>query len=146
MPHSTSSGADRLPPLGRVKSYNDTNGTAANGLEKFPDLDPLPEYLAHDGGGAPQKWLPRRESNNWRLPAPGGAPRGSGHGRQKSLSQAIRTIRTRNGSLSQNVHEITDALKAPVSGRLIVRCAGVALHATPFRRRRDTDIETRLSA
>lgn len=126
MPHSTSSGADRLPPLGRVKSYNDTNnGPAANGLEKFPDLDPLPEYPPQDG--APQKWLPRRESNNWRLPAPSGAPRTGGHGRQKSLSQAIRTIRTRNGSVSQNVHEITDALKAPVSGRLIVRCAGVAL-------------------
>lgn len=44
-----------------------------------------------------------------------------GHGRQKSLSDAFRTIRTRNGSFSQNAHEIADALKAPVSPKLIVR-------------------------
>lgn len=44
------------------------------------------------------------------------------HGRQKSLSDAIRTIRTRNGSFSQNAHEIADALKAPISPKLVV-CA-----------------------
>lgn len=46
---------------------------------------------------------------------------GAKHGRQKSLSEAIHTVRTRQGSLSQNAHEIAEALKAPVSGRLIVR-------------------------
>lgn len=45
---------------------------------------------------------------------------GRGHTRQKSLSDAFRTIRTRNGSFSQNAHEIADALKAPVSPKLIV--------------------------
>ena len=45
---------------------------------------------------------------------------GPRHTRQKSLSDAIRTIRTRKGSVSANAHEIADALKAPVSVRLIV--------------------------
>lgn len=110
MPHSTYSGADRAGPnLGRVKSLNDAN-RAPNGLEKFPDIDVLEhsDFVA----AAPTKWPPRRNSNYAR-----------GHHRQKSLSEAIRTIRTRKGSVSQNVHEITDALKAPVSARLTVRDA-----------------------
>ncbi|EFY85901.1 hypothetical protein J3459_015123 [Metarhizium acridum] len=45
-----------------------------------------------------------------------------GHGRQKSLSDAIRTIRTRKGSVSQNAHEIADALRAPVSPKLVILC------------------------
>ena len=43
-----------------------------------------------------------------------------GHGRQPSLSEAIRTIRTRKGSVSANAQEIAEALKAPVSIKLIV--------------------------
>lgn len=54
---------------------------------------------------------------------------GRGHGRQKSLSDAFRTIRTRNGSFSQNAHEIADALKAPVSPKLVVRrCPSLEAH------------------
>ncbi len=45
---------------------------------------------------------------------------GRGHGRQKSLSDAFRTIRMRKGSVGANAHEIADALKAPISIRLIV--------------------------
>ncbi|KAG6029912.1 hypothetical protein E4U40_000221 [Claviceps sp. LM458 group G5] len=45
-----------------------------------------------------------------------------GHGRQKSLSDALRTIRTRKGSVSQNAHEIADALRAPVSPKLVILC------------------------
>ncbi|SPO05637.1 related to SLY41 protein [Cephalotrichum gorgonifer] len=111
MPHPTFSGADRVPPVGRGKQHNDSNG-ASNGLEKFPEYD----TTAHLNLGAPTKWPPRRDSN---YPRAGST---KGHTRQKSLSQAIRTIRTRNGSVSQNVHEITEALKAPVSGRLIFLC------------------------
>lgn len=50
-----------------------------------------------------------------------GSAHGARHGRQKSLSEAIRTMRTRKMSVSQNAHEIADALKAPLSWRLIVR-------------------------
>ena len=68
-----------------------------------------------------ERWQARRGShsaNGW-TPSAGGAV--GRHGRQKSLSEAIRTVRGRRGSVSQNAHEIADALKAPVSGRLIVR-------------------------
>ena len=43
-----------------------------------------------------------------------------GHGRQPSLGEAIKTIRTRKGSVSANAQEIAEALKAPVSVKLIV--------------------------
>ncbi|KAG5981174.1 hypothetical protein E4U54_006673, partial [Claviceps lovelessii] len=53
--------------------------------------------------------------------SPWSASNGSarGHGRQKSLTDAFRTIRTRKGSVSQNAHEIADALRAPVSPKLV---------------------------
>jgi hypothetical protein len=61
----------------------------------------------------------------WSRPAyeqgPGVGGVALGHERQKSLGDAIRTIKNRHGSVSQNAHEIADALKAPVSARLIVR-------------------------
>jgi solute carrier family 35 protein E1 len=65
------------------------------------------------------RWQPRRDSRYAHMngAAPGSATR---HGRQKSLSEALRTVRTRKASVSQNVHEIADALKAPVSPKLIV--------------------------
>lgn len=74
-----------------------------------------------------ERWQGRRSGDF----QPNGSPWGNGtihappggtrHGRQKSLSEAIRNVRTRKGSVSQNAHEIADALKAPVSGRIIVR-------------------------
>lgn len=72
------------------------------------------------------RWYPRRESQSrgqrfGRAAPPSTSP--YGHGRQKSLSDAIRTIRARHGSVSQNAHEIADALKAPVSPKLIVGAA-----------------------
>jgi solute carrier family 35 protein E1 len=44
------------------------------------------------------------------------------HGRQKSLSEAIQTVRGRKASISENAHEIAEALKAPVSWKLIILC------------------------
>lgn len=60
---------------------------------------------------ATDRWQPRRDSRLGH----------SSHSRQKSLSEALRTIRTRKGSVSQNAHELADALKAPLSPKLIVR-------------------------
>jgi solute carrier family 35 protein E1 len=45
----------------------------------------------------------------------------SKHRSRKSISEAINTIRTRNASMSANAHELAEALRAPVSYRLIVR-------------------------
>jgi solute carrier family 35 protein E1 len=102
-----------------------------------PDLMPMPEeeyeyglsssrtgspsLAAHPNGSTapPDLWRPRRES---RSSYANGAAQGPStrHGRQKSLSEAIRTIRTRKASVSQNAHELADALKVPLSPRLIV--------------------------
>ncbi|MCJ1391471.1 suppressor of loss of ypt1 [Xylographa bjoerkii] len=114
---------------------------------KFPDFDPSPGPREHltiyeeDSTGARQgrrtpspnapvkangalhseRWQTRRD--NHPMWSNGSAhPPGPRHGRQKSLSEAIRTIRTRNGSVSANAHEIAEALKAPVSIKLITLC------------------------
>lgn len=44
----------------------------------------------------------------------------TGHRRQQSLSEALNHIRHRHGSVSDNAHELAEALRAPVSPRLIV--------------------------
>ncbi|KAI4185479.1 MAG: hypothetical protein L6R41_004119 [Letrouitia leprolyta] len=113
---------------------------------KFPDLEPTSsrEYLGtHDidsdrqrltertpspnawsrSHGAPRndRWQARKDQHiAWSNGHVSGTP--SKHGRQKSISEAIKTIRTRKGSVSANAAEIADALKAPVSIRLIVLC------------------------
>ena len=46
------------------------------------------------------------------------------HDRQKSLSEAFRNIRTRRASVSENASEIAEALKAPLSVRLVVSESG----------------------
>jgi solute carrier family 35, member E1 len=81
---------------------------------------------AHTGSN--WQWTPRREVTlgaRWlgggsHAHSHGGPSHTGRHGRQKSLSEAIQTIRTRRASMSQNAHEIADALKAPVSPTLIV--------------------------
>lgn len=106
-------------------------------MEKFPDLDvgglprnaasPILKLNGHANvNGNGDHWLPRSDSNGqtrgvrWGA-TPNGISMGRGHDRQKSIGDALRTIRARHGSVSQNAHEIADALKAPVSPRLIVR-------------------------
>ncbi|POR37803.1 Putative transporter C83.11 [Tolypocladium paradoxum] len=101
----------------------------ANGAAREPS--PVKGLSAHNqkNGNAKlsDRWAPasRRENggHNAGLAWSAGA-RGHGHdhGRQKSLSDAFRTIRARNGSMSQNAHEIADALRAPVSPKLVVLC------------------------
>lgn len=114
-------------------------GSQDEGLEKFPELDVHDTTgLDHGHGAAPSKlngtstaqptyppadqWRARKDSSvRWNTAASNGYSGGHGHSRQKSLGEALRTIRTRSASTSQNVHEIADALKAPVSPMLIVR-------------------------
>ncbi|KAF2084752.1 TPT-domain-containing protein [Saccharata proteae CBS 121410] len=68
------------------------------------------------------RWQPRKtDSGRW---GNGSVPTAGGnrHNRQKSLSEAFSTIRTRRGSVSANAHELADALKAPVSMKIIMLC------------------------
>lgn len=113
-------------------------GSQDEGLEKFPELD------VHDTAGLDHglngkvngmstaqpslppvdQWRARKDSSvRWNTAATNGYSGGGGghgHSRQKSIGEALRTIRTRSASTSQNVHEIAEALKAPVSPMLIV--------------------------
>lgn len=58
------------------------------------------------------KWPAR--SNSQRLNRP------AGHRHRKSVSEALNKFRARQGSVSENAHELAEALKAPVSYKLIV--------------------------
>jgi hypothetical protein len=46
-----------------------------------------------------------------------------GHKHRRSVSEALNKFRTRQGSVSENAHELAEALKAPVSWKLIVSLA-----------------------
>jgi len=126
MPHST-----RASSLSRVPSFKfpaDSKPHVRTSMEKFPDMvederSLYPSSPSKSNGyiNAPasvDRWQSRRDSalrgSSWASP-------GGRHGRQKSLSDAFRTIRTRRASVGANVHEVADALKAPVSPKLIVR-------------------------
>ncbi|KAI0137151.1 triose-phosphate transporter [Xylariales sp. AK1849] len=152
MPHSTNSGSySREPSVSRAAVKSGADRDSDSGLEKFPDHIDAPMFAGNGwrepspargftngmNGGTPpavERWQPRRDSVQargvrWGQMGPSPAPsRGHGHGhahghsRQKSITEAFRTIRDRNGSVSQNVHEVADALKAPMSAKLIVLC------------------------
>lgn len=97
------------PPGPPSKHHQAANGSAngvGNGFE-----NPASSLLT-------DRWMPRRDEA---LASSLSAPR-TGRNRQKSLSDAFRTIRSRNGSVSQNAHEIADALRAPVSPKLVALC------------------------
>ena len=67
------------------------------------------------------RWQPRKENHlAWENGLINVAGPRSGHGRQKSIGEAIKTIRTRKGSISANAHELADSLKAPLSVKLVV--------------------------
>ncbi|KAF2471396.1 TPT-domain-containing protein [Lindgomyces ingoldianus] len=83
---------------------------------------PSPNRAAQPQSSASSdRWQPRKESRYAYMNGSTHAP-ATRHGRQKSLSEAIRTIRTRRASVSQNAAEIADALKVPLSPRLIILC------------------------
>lgn len=130
MPHSTrGTSATRIPSF---KFPSDTRTSARTSMEKFPDHIELPEGQYQyplsptrlngfsSGPSSSERWMPRRQSALKETIWNGQLNTGTRHNRQKSLSDALRTIRTRRGSVSQNVHEIGDALKVPVSPKLIV--------------------------
>jgi solute carrier family 35 protein E1 len=137
MPHATAD--QRATPNSRATPYKFPNNMGGL-MEKFPDHNETFVFPAEGRARSPNKsnglanghnpsqerWQPRKEGGvggslwmNGRASA-GGRP----HGRQKSLSDALRTIRTRRASVSANAQEIADALKAPVSPKLIVNDLG----------------------
>lgn len=74
------------------------------------------QYSAASNGN----WQARRASHvKWEERRAKGIP-ASRHRSRKSISEALETIRTRQGSVSAGAHELADALKAPVSYKLVV--------------------------
>ncbi|KAF2730522.1 TPT-domain-containing protein [Polyplosphaeria fusca] len=107
---------DLLPTYEEDEAFGQTSSTRT----------PSPARRQPNGNvGQADRWQPRKENKfgyaNGQPYVPAAATR---HGRQKSLSEAIRTIRAtgRKASISQSAHEIADSLKAPLSWRLISLC------------------------
>lgn len=97
-----------------------------------PSPGPLPNGLPN-GLHSSERWPARKTSRgNWSTWANGSA-KATRHGRQKSLSEAIKTVRTRKASISENAHEIAESLKAPVSFNLVV-CMGLEICMSTDRR------------
>ena len=119
-----------------------SSSSSSNTNERFPDLDGshfgsflaasdernegattsrTPSPAKANGGLRNDRWQPRKEHHlawgNGHINVSG--PRE--HSRQKSLGEAFRTIRNRRASVSENAHEIAEALKAPISYKVIVR-------------------------
>lgn len=91
-------------------------------LSRDPSPRPHPNSTPN-GLHTGERWTARTDTSNrktWSNWTNGrlGAVR---HSRQKSLSEAIRTVRTRKASFNESAHEIADSLKAPVSFKLVVR-------------------------
>lgn len=135
MPHSISSGSERRDvSQTRSKANRDHSVDSREATtEKFPDFETSnfhnasPAQAAPDGrqngylnGVSDDRWQPRGGSSALGLKWGASGQPARGHGRKKSINDAIKNIRTRNGSVSQNAHEIADALRAPVSPTLIV--------------------------
>lgn len=125
MPHSTIENLPLRRDLSTNRGQYKLPQEMRTSLEKFPDHNDdfaFPTGKIDSRTPTPKTngtstWLPPNQERAMMWSARGSR----GHGRQKSLSDALKTIRTRRGSVSQNAHEIADALKAPVSPRLIVR-------------------------
>lgn len=136
-PHSTQNGFERREsttsngpttfkfPEFSQESLHFQDEHAISDRERSPSPGPLPVLTTLHSN---DRWQARRGSGqNGSAWVNGGIKSGPRHGRQKSLSEAIRTVRTRKASVSQNAHEIAEALKAPVSPKLVV-C--IQRHAT----------------
>lgn len=133
MPHATVD--QRALPNSRATTYKFPSNMGGL-MEKFPDHNEAFVFPADGRVRSPSKsnglanghfqtqerWQPRKDGTVKDSPWLNGKASGGGrpHGRQKSLSDAFRTIRTRRASVSANAQEIAEALKAPVSPKLIV--------------------------
>ncbi|KAJ5959076.1 uncharacterized protein N7479_006226 [Penicillium vulpinum] len=107
IPQSTSSPIDKFPP------YEDTLDAVAGSTR--PNRSASVKYAPNE------LWEPRKASFYSREYG-NGSLRNPKHRPRKSISEAITTIRTRNGSMSASAHELAEALRAPVSYRLIALC------------------------
>ena len=123
---------------------------SSTGKEKFPDLDHSQsgDYLttidSSDEGATTSSRTPSPakangvlHSERWHARKDHHLVWGNGHtnitppraqGRQRSLSDAFKTIRSRKASVSENAREVAEALKAPVSMKIVVCTSLITIH------------------
>jgi solute carrier family 35 protein E1 len=114
VPTKTSTSQPTSSPIDQFPPYEETFDAAAGSAR--PNASPSVKYTPGE------LWEPRKSAFYSREYA-NGSVRNPKHRPRKSISEAITTIRTRNGSVSANAQELAEALRAPVSYRLIV-CHG----------------------
>ncbi|PGH16554.1 hypothetical protein AJ79_01660 [Helicocarpus griseus UAMH5409] len=116
-PHmAMSSSAAQGAPLDKFPSFEDespppSSSDQSSSLDNLSSL-PLPSHSLRYSQSS--KWPPRKQAS---LP-----PLGPKQRPRKSVSDAIGGFRTRGTSVSVNAQELAEALKAPISYKLIVLC------------------------
>nr|POE84626.1 putative transporter c83.11 [Quercus suber] len=102
----------------QFQAVEDDSEDISRGPSPQPLLNGLPAGL-HSS----ERWPGRRNppKATWTSWANGAMNGGSKRqAKQKSLTEAIKTVRTRKMSISESGHEIAESLKAPVSMKLVV--------------------------
>ena len=158
MPHSTSashSAGSHMRAASRsstTRSFVEPNGASTSGqggeTEKFPDFDAGTAGHALPNGQQSQRWPQNGYTNGngtatkpldrWQARRDSRVKWAPGHGRQASITNAVH--RMRSASMSQNAHEIAEALRAPVSWKLIVRLCPWILWEQTLPMLLDTDV------
>ncbi|KAB8234623.1 triose-phosphate transporter family-domain-containing protein [Aspergillus alliaceus] len=121
----------RQPELQTATVVSTSQSMTTSPVDKFPQFkDDLYETTAqprepHSNSAInytpSDRWEPRKITH-FSPDYTNGTIRPSKHRPRKSISEAISTIRTRNASVSANAQELAQALRAPVSYKLITLC------------------------
>lgn len=113
IPNKTSTTQPVSSPVDQFPPYEETLDSAVGSGRPTTNTNASVKYAPSE------TWEPRKSSFYSRDHA-NGSLRNPKHRPRKSISEAISTIRTRNGSVSANAQELAEALRAPVSYRLVV--------------------------
>lgn len=107
--------AEDVPSRERFPSFDFSAPPNLN----LPVLAESPEIISPHASIPPveYKWPSRKGSQRLRE---GRQTFSRGHQKRRSVSDAINNFRTRQGSVTENAQELAEALKAPVSYKLIV--------------------------
>ncbi|KAL9111560.1 MAG: hypothetical protein Q9227_004048 [Pyrenula ochraceoflavens] len=114
MPEASSGGRFLFPTPEAEAS--DDNLQRVSSPEEFP---PFRRSVSND------RWTPQKSNHErWGV---GTYRQPYRHGSKRSVSEALGNFRTRRGSVSTNAQELADALKAPVSYKLVALCISILI-------------------
>ncbi|GAM40620.1 hypothetical protein TCE0_039f13104 [Talaromyces pinophilus] len=123
MSTTTLTGIGRHPSIRHPSSWSQPHRDSSPHAQSSP-IDAFPAFVDETPEAA-TNGKPQEEQNGldhtWQPRKVGYKP-ASKHRPRKSISETITTIRKRNASMSANAHDIAEALKAPVSYKLIGLC------------------------